>query len=387
MISKRAQRIRPFHVMEVLDRAKAMIAQGRDVVRLEVGEPTFPTPPAIRKAAQDALEQDSTRYTPALGIPELRQAVASWYKDTYNVSVDPHRVVITTGTSGAFLLLFSLLLDVGESLVVSDPGYPCYTNILESVGAEVVRVPVGPERRYHLDQTAVQSVITDKVRGVLVTSPSNPTGTVIDDDSFAALIRWCERAGRFLISDEIYHGITYGRSATTALSLSDQAIVVNGFSKFFGMTGWRVGWMVVPETLVRPAERLAQNLFISAPTVAQKAALAAFESLDLLQEQVQSFDRNRKVLLPALREMGFGITTEPEGAFYIYADVSDLLEKTGLADAMALSNALLEWAEVAVTPGVDFGQHRADCHLRFSYACRLERVEEGIRRIKRFLSP
>lgn len=377
--------MRPFHVMEVLQRASELEAQGREIVHLEVGEPDFPTPEPVLAAAREALAQDLTRYTPALGIPELRAAVAAWYRRQYGVELDPRRVILTPGTSGAFVLAFSLLLNPGDRFAISDPGYPCYANMIRLLGGEAVHVPVGPEERYQLSVRALEPYLQRGRGGVLITSPSNPTGTLIDPGELAAVTERVEAAGGTVISDEIYHGVTYGERARSVLEFSQRAIVINGFSKFFAMTGWRLGWMIVPDDAVRQVEILSQNLFISAPTLSQYAALAAFACQEALERQVRSYDINRRFLLAELRRLGFLLPVEPTGAFYLYADVSVILKRTGHEDARLLARDLLERAGVAVTPGIDFGQHRCDQHLRFSYAADLERLREGVARIDAFL--
>lgn len=383
--AKAGAALRPFLVMEVLQRANQLVAQGRDIVRMEVGEPGFPTPQPVLAAARRALDQDRTRYTPALGIPELRQAVARWYQTRYGVSVAPERVIITPGSSGGFILAFSLLLNPGDRFVITDPGYPCYANMIRVLGGVPVPLPVGPESRYQLTGPLITPELAAGARGVLVTSPSNPTGTLITPAELATVAATVASAGGHLIADEIYHGITYGEPARSALSFSDRAIVINGFSKFFAMTGWRLGWMIVPEDAVRRVEILAQNLFISASTLSQYAALAAFECEPILTAQVRGYDENRRYLVQALKALGFALPVEPTGAFYVYADATSPLQKTGMTDTRALSHALLEQAGVAVTPGLDFGTYRAGVHIRFSYATDLKRIRQGVARIDRFL--
>lgn len=383
--ARRVAEIQPFHVMEVINAVKRLQAEGRDIIRLEVGEPDFPTPPAVIQAAHHSLELDQTRYTAAMGIVELRQAVADWYRRQYAVAIDPDRVVITPGTSGAFLLAFGLLLDPGDRVAISDPGYPCYPNMIRLLGGEPVIVPVGPEHQYQLSPELLQPALKQGLKGALITSPSNPTGTLIPDAAMAQVITLVEEGGGRVISDEIYHGITYEEDARSALEFSQNVIVINGFSKFFAMTGWRLGWMIVPPSALRHVESLQQNLFISAPTLSQYAALASFGCEDHLRQQIKAFDRNRLVLVSALRPLGFAIPVMPTGAFYIYADASSVLHRTGHPDTRSLCADLLERGGVAVTPGVDFGCHKAHHHLRFSFATTMANVQEGIRRIADFL--
>lgn len=383
--SRRIEEVEPFHVMEVINAVKRLEAQGRHIIRLEVGEPDFPTPMPVLTAAHHSLDLDQTRYTAAMGIMELRQAVSEWYQRQYGVGIDPARIVITPGTSGAFLLAFGILLDPGDRVAISDPGYPCYPNMIRILGGEPVAIAVGPEHHYQLSPELLEPALKRGLKAALVTSPSNPTGTLIPDAAMAAVIAMMEHAGGRVISDEIYHGITYEHRARTALEFSQEAIVINGFSKFFAMTGWRLGWIIVPPSALRHVESLQQNLFISAPTLSQYAALAAFQCEATLRKQIEEFDLNRLFLVAQLRRFGFVIPVMPTGAFYIYADATQVLQKTGHADTRSFCADLLEQGGVAVTPGLDFGRHRAQCHLRFSFATTLENVQEGVARLADFL--
>ncbi|MBF0610823.1 MAG: aminotransferase class I/II-fold pyridoxal phosphate-dependent enzyme [Magnetococcales bacterium] len=378
------QAIQPFHVMEVLQRVKELQTEGKDVVRLEVGEPEFATPPKVLQAAHAAIEQDLTRYTPSLGIPALRQKISQWYEQCHGVQVDPGRIIITPGASGAFLLAFGILLDERDRVAFSDPGYPCYPNMIRLLGGEPVAVPVEADDNYQLSPKKLDGV--DNLRGVLITSPANPTGSLMSGESMAELSQWCRKRGIHRISDEIYQGITYTQKACSLLEFDDDAIVINGFSKFFAMTGWRLGWLIVPADAVRSVEILSQNLFIAASTLSQYAALAVFDEVDRLRQQVLCYDQNRQVLLAGLRELGFRIPVEPAGAFYIYADVKPLLDRLAIPSADELCHRLLEEALVAITPGRDFGQFRASEHVRLSYATDLERIQEGLRRMAQFLA-
>ncbi|MBF0620824.1 MAG: aminotransferase class I/II-fold pyridoxal phosphate-dependent enzyme [Magnetococcales bacterium] len=377
--------IQPFYVMEVLAQVKALEGQGRDIVRFMVGEPEFATPQPVLNAGIQALEQDQTRYTDARGLASLRKQIAQWYDRQYGVSVPIHRIIVTPGTSGAFILAFGILLNPGDSVAITDPGYPCYPNIIRMLGGEPYLIPVGPESEYQLDAQLLKPAIEKGIRGVLITSPSNPTGTLIAPKVLKEVIELVGHSKGMVISDEIYHGITYGEQAQTALSFSDNVIVINGFSKFFAMTGWRLGWMIVPDEAVKAVEALAQNLFISAPTISQHAAQSVFGCQDQLLDQVAAYDRNRQVMIARLRNMGFIIAVEPRGAFYIYADATHVLKKTGLDDAQQLCTVILNDVGVAITPGLDFGQYRSNVHVRFSYAVGPERVEEGLMRLERFI--
>ncbi|MBF0380814.1 MAG: aminotransferase class I/II-fold pyridoxal phosphate-dependent enzyme [Magnetococcales bacterium] len=371
--------------MEVLRRAKELVAQGRDIVRLEVGEPNFSTPQAIIDAAHLALDKDQTNYTLAQGSLPLRQRISQWYGEQYGVDVSEERIIITSGTSGAFMLAFGIILNPGDRFAITDPGYPCYKNMIRLLSGEPVQIPVGPQSHYQLDAAMLIPEIKKGLRGGLITSPSNPTGTIIPDRAFSQVVEVIEDSGGVLVSDEIYHAITYGEDAKTALQFSDQAIVINGFSKYFAMTGWRLGWMIVPQNAIRAVEMLQQNLFISASTIAQEAAMAAFDCRDIFAEHIKQYDKNRIYLIVALKKMGFEISVEPKGAFYIYANISSLLAQCGIENSQLFCERLLEEAGVAVTPGLDFGVNGAGEHLRFSYATDFARIKEGIVRIAKFL--
>jgi aspartate/methionine/tyrosine aminotransferase len=374
--------IEPFHVMEVLARARELEARGRDVVHMEIGEPDFPTPAPVLRAALAAAEGGEVFYTPATGLPELRQAISDWYRRRYRVEVPASRIVVTPGASGALLLACGVTVDPGAQVLMADPGYPCNRHFVRFCEGEALGVPVGAESAYQLDAEQVARAWTGRTAGVLLASPSNPTGTLIPEPQMRAIFDQVRGQGGVLIVDEIYHGLTYGGEAQTALAISDGVFVVNSFSKYFGMTGWRLGWLVTPEPYAREVDKLAQNLFISAPTVAQRAALAAFrpETIAILEERRAEFRRRRDFLIPALRELGFGVPVTPEGAFYVYADCSGF---TGESRRFALD--LLEHAGVAVTPGLDFGHHRPQQHLRFAYTTSRERLAEGVTRLRRYL--
>ncbi|MBF0357247.1 MAG: aminotransferase class I/II-fold pyridoxal phosphate-dependent enzyme [Magnetococcales bacterium] len=383
--AEKLDNIQPFYVMEVLRRADELSTQGRDIIHLEVGEPDFATPEPILAAARKALDMDQTKYSLATGSKQLREGIARWYMSQYGVEVSPQRIVITSGSSGAFMLAFGALLNPGDRFAISDPGYPCYSNMIQLLNAEPVRIPVGPLSNYQLNAALLQPELKKGLRGALVTSPSNPTGTLISEQDFSEVTTLIENHGGLLISDEIYHGITYGQSAQTALEFSDRAVVINGFSKYFAMTGWRLGWMIVPEDALGAVEMLQQNLFISASSISQYAAMAAFECGNVFQEQLEKYNKNRVFLLDALTKSGFEIAVEPLGAFYIYADISRLLEQTGIADSRQFCNMLLDEAGVGVTPGLDFGQHRPGEHLRFSYATSFANIQDGVARISEFI--
>lgn len=381
--SARSRAIEPFHVMALLERAHQLQAEGHDVIHLEIGEPDFTTAAPIVAAGQAALAAGHTRYTAARGLPQLREAIAGFYERRYRLNVDPGRILITPGGSGALLLASSLLVDPGRHWLLADPGYPCNRHFLRLVEGAAQLVPVGPEVRYQLTAELVERHWERDSVGALVASPANPTGTVLCRDELLALSRAVRARDGHLVVDEIYHGLTYGVDATSALEVDDDAFVLNSFSKYFGMTGWRLGWLVAPEAAIPELEKLAQNLYISAPSMAQHAALACFEpeTLAILESRREEFARRRDYLLPALRELGFGIAVVPEGAFYLYADISAFG-----GDAFDFCRHFLETEHVAFTPGVDFGRHLAGRHVRFAYTQSLPRLEQAVERIARGLN-
>lgn len=377
---RRIDRIEPFRVMQLLERARELEAQGRDIVHMEIGEPDLPTPPAVTEAARAWLAEHNATYTPSTGAPALQQALAAWYTREYRLTVAPERFLITPGTSGAFSLIYAALLDPGESVLLPDPGYPCQRNFVRLAGGEPLSVPVGPGTGYHLDRRMIEAHWRADTRAAVVISPGNPTGTLIDPEQLAGVAQICRERGGRLISDEIYHGLTYGRRADCALAFDDEAIVVNGFSKRWAMTGWRVGWAIVPPSLIEPCRRVMQNIFISAPTLSQYAAITALDADADTAAMRRIYDERRRFLLAELPALGFDIVVEPAGAFYVYANVERLTD-----DARTLCWAMLEQAGVAITPGEDFGQYQADKHVRLSYATGIERIREGVARMARFL--
>jgi aspartate/methionine/tyrosine aminotransferase len=365
-------------VMDVMRAAQAQEAAGRSVIHMEVGQPGTSAPKAARLAAMRALENDTLGYTMALGTDALRRRIAQLYKEWYGVDVDPERVVVTTGSSAAFVLAFLAVFDAHDAVALPSPGYPCYRHILSALGQRPVVIATGPAAGWMPTAEDVERAADrDGIKGLLIASPANPTGTVIAPERLKELVQVCRRKGVRLISDEIYHGLTYVSGVETALAHSDAAIVVNSFSKYFSMTGWRVGWMVVPEALVRPVERLAQNLYISAPAIAQAAALGAFDGIDELEANRRVYASNRALLLDELPKAGFAAFAPADGAFYLYCDVSGMTN-----DAPAFAKAMLEEAGVAATPGVDFDVERGHCYLRFCYAGTAADMAEGARRLQ-----
>ncbi|NNK16857.1 MAG: aminotransferase class I/II-fold pyridoxal phosphate-dependent enzyme [Sulfitobacter sp.] len=367
----------PFIVMDVMQDASAAEADGQHIIHMEVGQPGTGAPKGAAAALTAAMDQGALGYTVALGLPALRARIAQMYGEWYNVDLDPGRVVITSGSSGGFILAFTALFDTGDRVGIGAPGYPSYRQILKALALTPVDLPTQAENRY-------QPVPTDfagmDLAGLLVASPANPTGTMLDKDAMGALIGACAETGASFISDEIYHGIEYEKKAVTALEVTDDAYVINSFSKYFSMTGWRVGWMVVPEDHVRVVERLAQNMFICAPHVSQIAALAAMDCEDELQANMDVYRENRQLMLDGLADAGFSTFAPPDGAFYVYADVSDLTD-----DSRAFAAEILEKAHVAVTPGLDFDPIRGIGTVRFSYARSTADIREGLRRLKVFM--
>ena len=361
-------------------RGRSLHCDGRDgrrPPRRGIGAPDHPHGSRPARHRRAALDGDTLGYTVALGLPALRRRIARLYADWYGVDLNPDRVIVTSGSSGAFLLAFTALFDTGDRVGIGAPGYPSYRQILKALGLSPVDLPTAPENRY---QPVPEDFAGLDLAGLMVASPANPTGTMLDRDAMSALIEACAAQGTAFVSDEIYHGLEYGKKAVTALEITDDCYVINSFSKYFSMTGWRVGWMVVPEDHIRIIERLAQNMFICAPHVGQVAALAAMDCADELQANVEVYRRNRELMLEGLPRAGFGNIAPPDGAFYVYADVSDLTD-----DSRALAAEILEQAGVAVTPGLDFDPARGHGTLRFSYARSTEDIEEGLQRLARFM--
>jgi aspartate/methionine/tyrosine aminotransferase len=378
-IARRAQ-IPPFIVMDVMRAADERQAAGGDVLHLEVGQPSTSAPRAVLEAARAALGSDKIGYTLALGVPELRRRIAEHYRTRHGIDLDPARVIVTTGSSGAFLLAFLSAFEAGDRVALAAPGYPAYRNILRALDVAPVDLPAGPETRFQPSAELLDRV-GGSLDGLIVASPANPTGTMLDAPELERLTAYCrERRIRF-VSDEIYHGITYGRPATTALAIDDGAIVINSFSKYFSMTGWRLGWMVVPEDLLRPVECLAQNLFISPPTLSQLAAIAAFDCAEELDGHVRRYQRNREILLDRLPRAGLTDLAPADGAFYVYADVGRFTN-----DSQAFCRRLLAETGVAITPGIDFDPDRGHRWVRLSFAGATEDMVEAANRLDAFLA-
>ncbi len=375
--STRSQ-VDPFIVMDVMDAARRAEESGRRIIHMEVGQPGTGAPRGALESLAATLDSDALGYTVALGLPALRQRIARLYGDWYNVDLNPERVVITPGSSGGFLLAFTSLFDTGDRVGIGAPGYPSYRQILRALDLVPIDLPTAPENRL---QPVPEDFAGLNLAGLMVASPANPTGTMLNRSTLAALINAAHDQNAAFISDEIYHGIEYEAKAVTALELTDDCYVINSFSKYFSMTGWRVGWMVVPEDHVRVVERIAQNMFICAPHASQVAALAAMECKNELQNNLAVYRKNRDLMLDGLSKAGFTNIAPPDGAFYVYADVSDLTH-----DSRAFAAEILEVAGVAVTPGLDFDPERGHGTLRFSYARATADIEEGLERLAQFMA-
>ncbi len=385
-LAARVAAIAPFHVMEVQTAARALEARGVDVVHLEIGEPDFPTPAPVCEAATRALARGDIYYTSALGITPLREAIARHYRDHLGADVDPARVIVTAGSSAALLLVLALIVDRDSEIVMADPNYPCNRHLVETLEGVARTVPVGPQTRYQLDAAGVEASWNARTRGVLVASPSNPTGTSIDGAELARIAGVTRARGGHLVVDEIYLGLSYGHAPRSVLADVDDAFVVSSFSKYFNMTGWRLGWIVAPQRHVRDLEKLAQNLYISPPTLSQRAALACFEpaTLAILEERRRAFEARRDALVGRLRGLGFGIPVMPDGGFFVYADCARFLGP-GTPDSAAFCREALDATGVAFTPGIDFGRHRAAEHVRFAYTVDAGRIDVAADRLGAWL--
>jgi len=378
-ISKKSLLVPPFYVMEVLERAQELERAGRDIVHMEVGEPDFDTPECVRKAGIAAMNAGDTHYTHSMGKPELREAICDWHQKRYGTTVSPDRVIVTTGTSPALLLAFMALCDPGDEVIISDPHYACYPNIISFAGGVPVRVPVFEQDGFAFRPEAIRDALTKKTKAILVNSPSNPTGTVTPEASLRAVAE----SGALPVSDEIYHGLIYEGPENSMLQFTDDCIVVNGFSKLFAMTGWRLGYIIAPPYLARPIQKMQQNFFISAPSFAQAAGLEALvRCSDELDEMRDEYDRRRRLVLGRLREMGFPMKVPPVGAFYAFINVKEYCAKTGL-NSLELAAHILDTAGVAVTPGTDFGPG-GEGFIRLSYATHYDRLEKGLDRLEEY---
>jgi (5-formylfuran-3-yl)methyl phosphate transaminase len=377
MPSKLSQEISPFYVMEVLERAKEIESRGENVIHFEVGEPDFPTPAVICREAVNAITEGDTKYTHSLGIPELREAISEDYQKTYGVKISPGRVIVMMGSSPALFLTMLTLLDPGDEVIITDPHYACYPQLIKMAGGVPSMVRVYEEEDYQIDVGRIKKALSSRTKAVLINSPANPTGAVLRPE----VLRDIASLGILVISDEIYHGLQYGCEARTIFEFTQDAIVVNGFSKLYSMTGWRLGYFIVPDEFVRPAQKLQQNLFISPNPFVQRAGVAAIRlgKADAVR-MAGEFDHRRRAMIEGLRELGFTLKTEPQGAFYVFVNASDIAR-----DSHKLAFGILENAHVAVTPGIDFGEG-GEGYLRFSYAVSVSDIIEGMRRLGVYLN-
>lgn len=384
-LASRLDNIAPFHVMELAKMAAALEQQGRHIIHMGIGEPDFTAAPLVIEAAARAMADGKMQYTSATGLPALRAAISAHYHQAFDLDVAPERIIVTAGASAALLLACAALVEKGSEVLMPDPSYPCNRHFVAAFDGQAKMIASGPDQRFQLSDEMVRRHWSDNTRGVLLASPSNPTGTSILHSELAKILATVRGKGGFSIVDEIYQGLTYDGEPFSALSLADDIIVINSFSKYFNMTGWRLGWMVVPESLVAPIEKLAQNLFICPSAIAQHAALACFEpdSLALYETRKSEFRRRRDYLVPALVELGFKVPVMPDGAFYVYADCSDLLKDGG--DADTLVKDVLNQVGVSMVSGLDFGPYTAQHYIRLSYATSMENLQEAVRRLGLFL--
>lgn len=377
LVSRLARDIPPFIVMDVLEKAKAMAREGNRVIHMDAGEPDFDTPAPIVEAAKRALAAGHTHYTPSLGIPELREEIARHYREKYGVTVSPDQIIVTSGTSPALMLVFAAVCDPGDEVIISDPHYACYPNAIRFAGGVPIKVPVAEEDGFRFRIDDLRQSVTQRTKAILINSPANPTGNLLGPSDLAAIAG----VGPLVVSDEIYHGLVYGEREHTILEYTDRAVVINGFSKMYAMTGWRLGYVILPPELVRPVQKLQQNLFICAPAFSQYAAIAAFrECAEYTERMVRTYDQRRRYLLRRLREIGLGVAVEPTGAFYVLANARHIS-----SDSYALAFDILDKVGLAVAPGIDFGAN-AEGFLRFCYATSMENIEEGMARLERYLA-
>jgi aspartate/methionine/tyrosine aminotransferase len=383
LLAARLANIAPFHVMELAKMAAELERQGRSIIHMGIGEPDFTAAPAVVAAAARAMSDGKLQYTPAVGISELREAIAEHYFRTYGLPIAPSRIIVTAGASAALLLACAALVDKGAEVLMPDPSYPCNRHFVAAFDGQARMIPSGPEQRFQLSDAVVREQWSEKTRGVLLASPSNPTGTSIPHTELAKIVATVREKSGFTIVDEIYQGLTYDEEPFSALSLGEDVIVINSFSKYFNMTGWRLGWLVVPEFMVSQVEKLAQNLFICASSIAQHAGIACFsnDSIAIYEQRKAEFKRRRDYIVPALRQLGFKVPVMPDGAFYVYADCSALSD-----DADRLTIAMLNQAGIVLVPGLDFGPYTARQYIRLSYATSLENLREAVGRLEKFFA-
>ncbi|BBP42559.1 aminotransferase class I/II-fold pyridoxal phosphate-dependent enzyme [Thiosulfativibrio zosterae] len=385
-VSKTAAAVQPFHVMKILGEAKALEAAGQDIIHLEIGEPDFPSLPCVHEAVNQAMQAGLTHYTPTLGLPALRQKLAEFYGQFYHAQVPMERIMLTPGSSSGLQLLLTAILNPGDKVMLTDPSYPCNRQFVNLLHGQVISVPVDASSQYQLNSDLLQAHWQEGIKVVMVASPANPTGTVIEQTELVKMAQFLAKQNAYLLVDEIYQGLVYQRPAESILAhpnLPDNVLVINSFSKFFGMTGWRLGWLVAPLALMPILDRLGQNLFLAAPTLSQYGALRVLEpdALAQLEERRQAFEMRRNALLNAMQQAGWQVSVQPQGAFYVYWDVSNLTDN---AEQLALD--ILHHAKVAVTPGKDFGEFKAKHHIRLAYTTSPERLTEAVKRITDYLA-
>lgn len=382
-LAARLDNIAPFHVMELMKMAAELEKQGRHLIHMGIGEPDFTAPQAVIDAATKAMAAGRLQYTSALGLPALRTAISQHYRDVFGLDVPASRIIVTAGASAALLLACAALVEPGREVLMPDPCYPCNRHFVAAFEGRAKLIASGPDHRFQLTEEIVRQQWDEHSSGVLLASPSNPTGTSIEHEELGKIVAAVKELGGFSIVDEIYQGLTYDGAPFSALSLDEDVVVINSFSKYFNMTGWRLGWLVVPERIVPALEKLAQNLFICPSSIAQYAALACFEpaTIAIYEERKAEFKRRRDYIVPALRELGFGIPVMPDGAFYVYADCSSFAD-----DADAFAKQVLNEAGVVIVPGLDFGPATATSYVRLSYANSLENLQEAVARLKKFLA-
>ena len=387
--SSRIDDIEPFHVMAILARAKELEEQGKDIIHMEIGEPDFSTPQPIIDAGIKAIEQGDVHYTPALGLPALRNAISQFYESRYGIKVSSQRVVITPGASGALMLALGVIIDDGDEVLMADPGYPCNKNFVRFLSGKARSIPVDSSTDYQLTLKHIQENWSEKTVAVMVATPSNPTGTILSQQALLDIANFVKDKGAYLIVDEIYHGLIYDSEINSVLAIDKQQhdneylIVINSFSKYFNMTGWRLGWLIASESMVSKMDKLSQNIFLAASTPAQYAALASFkpETISILESYKENFKQRRDYLLPKLRELGFKVETAPQGALYIYANCKSITN-----DSYQFCTDILEDIGVAITPGKDFGAYNAESYVRFAYTTSIDKLKEGIQRLNDYLS-
>ncbi|BCE00665.1 aminotransferase class I/II-fold pyridoxal phosphate-dependent enzyme [Marinicellulosiphila megalodicopiae] len=381
-LANRLNDIAPFYVMDILSKAKALEAKGEDIIHLEVGEPDFPDLPEVAQAGANAILAGNTKYTASAGLIELREKLSQYYQSEFNTTINPNRIFITPGASSGLMLALSLILDTSDTMVITEPGYPCNQHFIDLLGAKHAAIPIDARQNFKVTQSLIEQYWTAANKGLLIASPANPTGAVLDDEEIHLLTNHANKIKSQLIVDEIYQGLTHNNSNSTALSVSDQTIVINSFSKFFSMTGWRIGWIVVPEHMIEAADKLAQNLYLSAPTPAQYAAIRALDDdcIQQFKQRAKQFTQRRDYLLPELKKLGFKIEQPCDGAFYIYADASAFTK-----DSMQFCQDLLEHTGVAITPGKDFRGFQSNQMVRIAYTSEIARLKQAIERISIYL--